>query len=169
MKLALIAAMDENQVIGIDNQLPWHLPADLKFFKKVTLGKPIIMGRKTFESIGKILPGRQNIVVTTNTSYSIKAPVPDNASLEIVTSLKNALEISNTFEEVMLIGGSRLFKEALPLADTLYLTFIHAKFAGDTFFPEINLNNWQQVWREDHKKDAVNAYDYSFVKLARLG
>ncbi len=155
-------------VIGNNNQLPWHLSADLKYFKQVTLGKPIIMGRHTFESIGKVLPGRQNIVVTTNRNYKINVLIPANTSLAIVHDLKQAFStIPNKPDEVMIIGGSSLFKEALPQANILYLTYIHAEFAGDTFFPEINPNEWLEVWREDHIPDEKNPYAYSFVKMER--
>lgn len=169
MKIAMIAAMGKFQVIGHHNQLPWHLSADLNYFKQVTLGKPIIMGRNTFESIGKILPGRQNIVVTKNKNYPINALLPDSSSLTIVHSLADAFSaVIGNPEEVMIIGGATLFNEALPNANILYLTFIHAEFPGDTFFPPINPNEWQEVWREDHQADAKNPYDYSFVKLERL-
>lgn len=168
MKLAIIAAMSKSQVIGNEGDLPWHLSADLKYFKKVTLGKPIIMGRKTYESIGRILPGRQNIVVTRNSNYHINANVPENASLNIVHNLSAALEIvGGSPHEIMLIGGSTLFNEALPRTDVLYLTYIHAEFPGDTFFPEIEQSQWNEVWREDHRADEKNSCDYSFVKLER--
>jgi dihydrofolate reductase len=168
MKISMIAAMGNHNVIGFNNQLPWHLPADLQYFKQCTLHKPIIMGRSTFESIGRILPGRQNIVVTRNLNYKINAPVPENASLTIVHSLEEAianLRVNTT--EAMIIGGSTLFNEALPKTDRLYLTLIHHDFKGDTFFPKIDQNQWQEMWREDHKADEKNQYDYSFVVLEK--
>lgn len=169
MKIAMIAAMGKFQVIGNHNQLPWYLPADFHYFKKVTLGKPIIMGRNTFESIGKVLPGRQNIVVTKNKNYQISALVPADASLVIVHNLAEALAVvTGNPDEIMVIGGATLYREALPLAETLYLTLVHAEFAGDTFFPEIDANLWQEAWREDHKADEKNKFDYSFVKLERV-
>lgn len=168
MKLAIIAAMSKFRVIGNHNDLPWHLSADLKYFKKVTMGKPIIMGRKTYESIGRILPGRQNIVVTRNVDYHISDKIPKSASLNIVYNLSDALtSVEGSAEEVMLIGGSTLFKEALPKSDVLYLTYIHAEFPGDTFFPDIKDSEWKEVWREEHKADDKNPCDYSFVRLER--
>lgn len=169
MRIALIAAMGKSNVIGYHNRLPWHLSADLKYFKQVTLGKPIIMGRNTFESIGKILPGRQNIVVTKNKNYQISSLLPDNTSLTIVHSLKDALNaVNGAPDEAMIIGGATLFNEALPLANVLYLTFIHAEFPGDTFFPPIDSKQWQEVWREDHAADSLNPYSYSFVTFERV-
>jgi len=168
MKIALIAAMGKSNVIGYHNRLPWHLSADLKYFKQVTLGKPIIMGRNTFESIGKILPGRQNIVVTKNKNYQINALLPDNTSLMIAHSFKDALKaVAGEPKEVMIIGGATLFNEALPLANVLYLTFINAEFPGDTFFPDIDPKQWQEIWRKDHPADSSNPYSYSFVTFER--
>lgn len=169
MKIAMIAAMGKSNVIGNHNQLPWHLSADLKYFKKVTIGKPIIMGRNTFESIGRILPGRQNIVVTKNKNYQINALLPDNTSIAIAHSLQDALKIVNGDpDEAMIIGGATLFNEALPITDLLYLTFIHAEFPGDTFFPFIDPKQWREIWREDHPSDTLNPYPYSFVTFERI-
>lgn len=168
MNIAIIAAMSKSHVIGHQQKLPWHLPADLLYFKKITMGKPIIMGRKTFESIGKILPGRQNIVVTKNKNYHIGVEVPKNASITIVSNFAQALEvIVNKPEEIMIIGGATLFSEALPKASTLYLTYIHKDLPGDVFFPKIHEQDWLEVWREHHQADTANPYDYTFVKLLR--
>jgi dihydrofolate reductase len=161
MRLALIVATAKNNVIGINNQLPWHLPADLKHFKHLTLHKPVIMGRKTYESIGKALPQRRNIVVTRDKNLSI----PD---CEIAHSLAQALELTKNSDEVMIIGGSSLFKEALPLAEVIYLTRIDQNFAGDTYFPELNLAQWQEVARIDCEPDDKNPYFYSFLTYERL-
>lgn len=161
MHLALIVAIAANYVIGNNNQLPWHLPADLKHFKNLTMGKPIVMGRKTYESIGKPLPGRRNIVVTRQENLAIPG-------CEVVHSLEEALKITQTADEVMLIGGAELFKQALPLANTMYLTFIHQDFHGDAYFPHWNTAQWKEVAREDCESDENNPYRYSFVTYQRL-
>lgn len=160
MKISIITAMDENRLIGKANGLPWHLPADLQFFKKVTLGKPIVMGRKTFESIGRPLPGRQNIVVSRNPDYIAEG-------CDVVASLDAAIEAAGDAEELMIIGGANLYQQTLAEADTLYLTKVHGAFDGDAWFPEIDETQWQQTWREDHTADEKNTVDYSFVELKR--
>jgi len=160
MKIALIAAMAKNRVIGSENQLPWHLPADLKHFKSITMGKPIIMGRKTFESIGKALPGRQNIVITRDVNFMAE-------HVEIVHSFEEALNVAHLADEVMIIGGSSIYQLALPKAHFLYLTLIHHQIDGDAFFPEIDIKEWEQISRQDYSKDEKNRYDYSFVTLKR--
>ena len=136
--LALIAARARNGVIGLDNRMPWHLPEDLAYFKRVTLGKPVVMGRKTFESIGRPLPGRLNIVVTRNPDWQA-------AGVQVAHSLDAALALAAAAapEEIMLIGGAELYRQALPQADVLYLTEIDAEFAGDAFFPEVDLARWR--------------------------
>lgn len=159
-KVSLIAAMDKNRVIGYNNQLPWHLPADLKHFKALTVGKPIIMGRKTYESIGRPLPERTNIVVTQDSNF--KAP-----GCQIYQALNDALaSVANT-PEVMVIGGASIFEQCLPLAQTLYLTIIHHEFVGDTFFPKWEAGDWREVTHQDHAPDEKNAYAYSFVEFER--
>lgn len=164
MKLALIVAMAENRVIGINNNLPWHLSEDLKYFKRVTLGKPIIMGRKTFESIGRPLPGRTNIVVTRNPDYQAEG-------IRVVHSIKAAKELADSIcfidgmNEAMVIGGAELYAQALPEADRIYLTQVHAEVHGDAWFPEFEWNQWRQVAREDFKAVEPNPYDYSFIVL----
>ncbi len=159
--LAIIAALAQNSSIGLNNQLPWHLPADLKHFKNLTLGKPIIMGRRTYESIGKALPGRRNIIVSSNTQFTAQ-------DCEVVPSLEAALSLTAHDPEVMVIGGAQLITTALPKADRLYLTFIHQDFPGDCFFPDWDQQQWQEINREDHKADTVNLSDYSFVTFARV-
>ena len=159
MKISISCAMGENRVIGINNQLPWHLPNDLKHFKKITLHKPIIMGRKTFESIGKPLPDRENIIVTRDKNYT--AP-----NCIVVHSLEEALDQIEA-PEVIIIGGAKMYEQALRIATTLYITIIHQAFQGDTFFPEINQDDWKEIAREDYEADEHNDYDYSFVTLNR--
>jgi len=161
MTISIIAALSDNGVIGKENDLPWRLPADMKHFKEVTMGKPVIMGRKTFESIGKKpLHGRKNIILTTRTGYKA-----DGA--HVVHSLEAAFEAAGDAEEVMVAGGSSIYKEALPRANRLYLTFIHEHFEGDTKFPDLNPANWTEIDREDHEKNA-HPYNFSFVTYERV-
>ncbi|WP_395345166.1 type 3 dihydrofolate reductase [Ningiella sp. W23] len=162
MKISLIAAMANNRVIGKDNQMPWHLPADLRHFKAVTLGKPVIMGRKTYESIGKALPGRVNIVVSRQPDYTL-------TDAELVKDCEAALALAKqTSDEVMIIGGATIYEAFLPMASHLYLTFIHLTTDGDTQFPDYEqVGAWREIQRESHKKDDKNAYDYDFVSLIR--
>ncbi|MCP4980863.1 MAG: type 3 dihydrofolate reductase [Gammaproteobacteria bacterium] len=159
-RLCLIAAMDENRLIGSNNQLPWHLPADLVFFKRTTMGKPIIMGRKTFDSIGKPLPGRRNIIISRNPGFNAEG-------CEIVDSIRAALSLLNDVDEAMLIGGASLYEQTIANADQLYITLIHHEFEGDTWFPEIDPCEWKQVHREDFDSDPNNSYAYSFIKFVR--
>jgi dihydrofolate reductase len=157
----MIAAMAENRVIGADNTMPWHLPADLKHFKATTLGKPVVMGRKTYESIGRALPGRQNIVVSRSGFNA------DDA--DVVSNCDTAISLAGDVEEVMIIGGGTIYDIFLPHAHTLYLTFINLKVEGDTQFPDYQAAaRWQVVSRESHQTDEKNPYDYDFVKLERL-
>jgi dihydrofolate reductase len=158
--LSIICAMDENRLIGKNNELPWHLPADLAFFKQNTLGKPILMGRKTYESIGRPLPGRQNIIITSNVDYRIEG-------CDICQSIDEALELAADQQEIMLIGGASLYQQTLDKAQQLYLTRIHSSFEGDAWFPEFNLDDWIEVWREDRFADEKNQYDFSFIKYSR--
>jgi len=154
--ISLIAAMAKNRVIGKNNEMPWHLPADLKHFKAVTLGKPIIMGRKTYESIGRPLPGRTNIVISTNKAYTLEG-------CETATSLEEAIKLVKEVEEVMIIGGGFLYSQTLKFADKLYLTFIDLEEDGDTFFPDYQALNLKEIKREKHLKDEKNPYNYEFV------
>lgn len=158
--ISLIVAMAHNRVIGKNNGMPWHLPADLKHFKKITSGKPVIMGRKTFESIGKALPNRRNIVISRNAAYQ----APD---CEVVTSLSAALALVADANEICIIGGAQIFQEALPMADRLYLTFIDLKIEGDTFFPEWNHIHWRELFHDTHPADQQNPYALTFVTLER--
>ena len=134
--ISLIVALDKNRVIGLNNAMPWHLPGELQYFKETTMGKPIIMGRKTFESIGRPLPGRRNIVITRNPQY-------DAEGIELAYSLDEAIKLAGDVEEIMIIGGQQIFTESLPLADRLYITEIDYAFEGDTYFPAYE--GWQKV------------------------
>ena len=159
MTISLIWAMADNRVIGIENRLPWKLPADMKWFRENTMGKPIIMGRLTFESFGaKPLPGRRNIIISRNPSYSAEG-------IEVFTSIEDALQATQDSEEVMIIGGMSLYKQSLPLADRLYMTLVHAEIEGDAWFPEFDLDEWHQTQRSDFSADEKNPHAYSFVTL----
>ncbi|MEJ2382094.1 MAG: type 3 dihydrofolate reductase [Gammaproteobacteria bacterium] len=158
--ISLIAAMDENRVIGIDNRLPWKLPADLQYFRQVTMGKPILMGRKTYESIGRPLPGRVNIVLTSDPAFTADG-------CTVVHSVEEALGAAGGSEEVMVIGGASLYRHMLPIAHRIYMTLVHARFEGDTQFPVIEPDEWREAEREDHAADERNVYRYSFVRYER--
>ena len=159
--LSLIVAVGEHNEIGQGGTMPWHLPADLRHFKVLTLGKPVLMGRHTFEAIGKPLPGRRNVVVTRNAAYRA-------AGCEMANSLTDALVLAAAVPEIMLIGGGELYREALPRAQRIYLTRVHAHFDADTFFPALDPTDWRETAREDHASDARNVHAYSFVTLERL-
>jgi dihydrofolate reductase len=161
MRIAMIAAMANNRVIGKDNQMPWHLPADLKHFKKVTLGKPVIMGRKTYQSIGKALPGRRNIVVSRQS-----AALSDDA--DWVQSIEQALALVQQDAEVMVIGGAEIYRQVLPIADTLYITDIDLAVEGDAFFPDYQaVACWKEIAYEQHLADSQNPHSYHFRTLNR--
>lgn len=161
MIISAIVAMSENRVIGKNNQLPWHLPADLAHFKKITWGKPIVMGRKTFQSIGRALPGRKNIVVTQGLNFQ----APD---CEVVHSLDEALGISQV-DEIIIIGGAKIYEASLRYLTRLYLTIVHTELSGDVFFPNLDEKEWTEISREKHLKDSKNSYDYSFILLEKIG
>lgn len=158
MRLAAIVAMSENRVIGKDNKLPWHLPADLKYFKKITLNKTILMGRRTYESIGRPLPQRKNIIVTRDKNFAA-------AGCLVFHSIDAALASAAAEEEVIVIGGAVLFQQLLPRFDRLYLTLIHAAVEGDAFFPEVDMNEWAETSRAEQRADEQNAFDLSFLVL----
>lgn len=162
MIVSVIAAMGVNGVIGDDNGLPWHLPADLKRFRAYTLGKPIVMGRKTHDSIARVLPGRENIVISRNPAYT--AP-----GCTVLPSLAAARMHVAAATEIMVIGGASLYREALPLASRIYLTEVHAEVPGDVFFPAWDRSQWREVSREEHPADAANPRSCSFVVLERQG
>jgi dihydrofolate reductase len=158
--LSLIVAMDSNRLIGADNGLPWHLPEDLAFFKRVTLGKPVLMGRKTQQSIGRPLPGRRNIVVSRDPDF--RAP-----GCELATGLDEALQLAADVEEVMLIGGASLYQQAMPRVGQMYITRIHHQFSGDTWFPEFDEGDWRIEFREDFDAGHKHEYNFSFIKYVR--
>jgi len=159
MLLTAVVAVSENNVIGREGGLPWHLPADLKHFKAVTMGHPVLMGRRTFDSIGKALPGRRNLVLTRR-----PLSVPD---VETVASVEEALARVGDVPELAVIGGAQLWEATLPRIDRLYLTRVHAEVEGDTFFPAIDPAQWREVERREHPADERNAYAMSFVTLDR--
>ncbi len=161
--ITIIAAIAKNNALGKDNDLIWHLPADLKRFKKITSGHHILMGRNTFESIGKPLPNRTTIIITRNEDY-----VKDGCF--IANSLEEALKIAEADEQIYIIGGAQIYKYALEnnLADALEITLVHQEFEADAFFPEIDTKVWQSVEKEDFKADEKNKYDYSFIRFEKI-
>jgi dihydrofolate reductase len=161
MSVTLIAALARNRVIGKDGDLPWRLPADMKHFKKTTIGHPLIMGRRTFESFGRPLPDRTNIVVTRNRSYRPEGAV-------VVASLDAAMRVARQEdEEIFIGGGEEVFRHFLPTADRMILTWIDGEFEGDTFFPEFDESAWRVVSREEHEPDEKNRWGYAFVVYER--
>ncbi|MFD1631473.1 dihydrofolate reductase [Pseudopedobacter beijingensis] len=160
MSLNIIVAVDENNAIGKNNQLLWHLPNDLKFFKEKTSGHTIIMGRKTYDSIGRPLPKRRNIVVSRDKNLKLEG-------IEVVHSLEEALEKCQTEEEVFIIGGAEIYKQALPYTQKFYVTKVHHKFDADAFFNNLNLNELNEIYREDHLADERHPYNYSFFILEK--
>jgi len=163
MILSLIAAVAENQVIGTQNKLPWDLPNDLKRFRDITSGKPMIMGRKTFDSIGRPLPNRENIIISRQPHLHIPGCI-------VVHSLEEALkhcEESLDAKEAFVIGGGGVFTDALPKADRIYLTRVHAVVDGDVFFPALDLNEWEEVERDEHQEDPQHLYAYTFLLYER--
>jgi len=162
MKIVLIAAFAQNSVVGINNTLPWHLPEDLKYFKRTTSGKAIIMGRKTYDSIGRPLPNRTNIVITRNSEFKAEG-VQVVSNLQAAIDLAKEVNFINGVEEVMIIGGASIYKEALPQAERLYITHVHADVEGDAYFPEVDFSQWKESSRDDYTASEKNPYDYSFV------
>ncbi|MEJ8765130.1 dihydrofolate reductase [Oceanobacillus sp. HCA-5259] len=160
--ISLLVAMDRNHVIGSDNDLPWHLPDDLRYFKETTTGHTIIMGRKTFESIGRVLPNRKHVVLTRG-NYEFPEEVEVIHDLEPIKTWND----DNPQEEYFVIGGGDIFKQVLPFADRLYITWIDEDFAGDTFFPSISLDEWELTGKTKGKKDEKNPYDYYYLVYER--
>jgi dihydrofolate reductase len=160
MNLEIVVAIDEKGGIGKDNQLLWHLPADLKHFKNITSGYPIIMGRKTYDSIGKPLPNRRNIVISRQQDLRIEGT-------EVVNSLEDAIQLVSKEEKAFIIGGAQIFSDAMLLGNILHLTKVHHTFEADTFFPQIKSAEWQELEREDHLADEKNPFNYSFITLKR--
>lgn len=159
MIISMIAAMADNRIIGKDNQMPWHLPADFAWFKRCTMGKPVVMGRKTYESIGRPLPGRLNIVISRDASLSIEG-------VTTVTSIEQALEIAGEVEEVMIIGGGAIYAACLPMANKLYVTHIEAEIDGDTQFPDWGIE-FKETYSEAYQADEKNAYNMRFTVLEK--
>lgn len=162
MKLSIIVAMAKHRVIGLNNKMPWHLPADLAWFKKNTLGKPVVMGRKTFESIGRPLPNRLNIIISRQPQQS------DHPDVIWLSSIDEAIEYAKKNEEVFIIGGGNIYQQILPFVDRLYLTHIDATLMGDTCFPEYFPEKWHTVFQENHQADEKNPYPYQFEILERI-
>ena len=159
MIVSAVVAIAENHAIGKNNQLLWHLPNDLKHFRLITTGHTVIMGRKTYESVGKPLPNRRNIIITRQQI--------EIAGCEVVSSIEEALALCAAEQEVFIVGGAEIYKLAMPLTDRIYLTIVHQSFDADAFFPEINKTEWTETQREDHPADEKNAIPYSFITLNR--
>lgn len=165
MKLSLIVAIAQNGCIGINNKLPWYLPEDLKYFRRLTTGNIVIMGRKTFESISKPLPNRQNIVISRNADFSFDG-------IKTVTSIEQALDVANSMadisgiEEAFIMGGAQIYEQSLPLAQRLYVTEVKKAVTGDAFFPSIDLAQWQEIGREAHYYEPQDTH-YDFVVYER--
>ena len=168
MRTSLIVAMADNRTIGLEGGMPWHISADLKYFKQVTMGAPVIMGRKTYQSIGSALPGRANVVVTRDETFA----APD---ADVVHSVEHAIRMARAIaeieggEEVFVIGGAEIYAQAMADADRIYLTLIHAEFPGDAFFPELDEGGWQEVGRETHPPESDGGPSFSFTILERMG
>lgn len=164
MTISIIVAASENNVIGIENRLPWNLPADLQFFKNTTWGFPIIMGRKTFESMGRPLKGRQNIVITRQPDYS-------HPGITVVPSIAAAIQAAEEQDvnEIFITGGTEIFLQAFPLVSRIYLTRVHATIGGDAFFPEISPGEWELAFSEPHAADEKHAYAFTFQRWERKG
>ncbi len=161
MKISVIVAMAANRAIGLDNQMPWHLSADLKKFKQITMGSPILMGRKTFESIGRPLPGRQNMIISRNTDYQ-------QQGCDVFNSIDEAFAACQKEDEIFVIGGATFYQAVLERADLLYLTEIHKTFHADTYFPEFDPADWREIAREDIDNDPAVDFSYSFLTLQRI-
>jgi len=161
MKISLIVAMASNRAIGLNGQMPWHLSADLKRFKQITMGSPIMMGRKTFDAIGKPLPGRENLIISRNGNYQ-------HPNCRVFTNIESGLDFASGCDELFVIGGATLYEALLPTADYLYLTLINRSFEGDTYFPKIDFNAWRELSREDVDDDPSVDFSYSFMKLENL-
>lgn len=161
MKLSIIVAVSDNGVIGYENDLPWRLSSDLKRFKSITMGHSILMGRKTFESLPKLLPGRKTVILTRQLDYKFEGAI-------VVDSLGAAIDVCREEPEAFVIGGAEIYHQALSLADRLYLTKVHAEIKGDTYFPSINLHEWKQLEVEHHEADDRNQYPTTFSIYERI-
>lgn len=159
MIVSIVVAISENNAIGKNNKLLWHLPNDLKHFKEITTGHTVIMGRKTYESVGKPLPNRRNIILT---QQSITIP-----GCEVVNSLDDAIELCVGEPEIFIVGGAEIYRQSMHLTDRIYLTIVHKEFDGDTYFPEIKADEWKEVTKESHQPDNKNLLPYSFITFER--
>jgi dihydrofolate reductase len=159
MIISIVVAISENHVIGKDNKLLWYLPNDLKHFKEITTGHTVIMGRKTYESVGKPLPNRRNIIITRQ-NITIEG-------CEVVSSIEAALALCSHEAEVFIVGGAEIYRQSLHLTDRIYLTIVHKEFDGDSYFPEIEANEWKETAREDYEPDIKNNLPYSFITFER--
>jgi dihydrofolate reductase len=160
MTVSIVVAISENHAIGKDNKLLWYLPNDLKHFKEITSGHTVIMGRKTYESVGKPLPNRRNIIITRQNM--------DISGCEVVGSIEAALALCADEAEVFIVGGAEIYRQSLHLTNRIYLTIVHKNFEGDTYFPEIEANMWKETAREDYEPDLKNVLPYSFITFERL-
>lgn len=158
--ITIVVAIASNYAIGKNNQLLWHLPKDLKHFKDITAGGTVIMGRKTFDSVGKPLPKRRNIVITRKTV--------EIEGCEVVNSVGAALALCKTEDEVFIVGGAEIYRQTMPLVNRIYLTIVHHSFEADTFFPEIDYKEWKEIEKEDHETDEKHQFAYSFITLERI-
>lgn len=164
MKVSIIVATSLNHAIGKNNQLLWHLPADLKFFKTTTMGCPVVMGRKTFQSIGRTLPGRKNVVITRDTLFNVDKVF----DIEVVSSIDAAIKALHNEKEIFIIGGGEIYKQALHLVDTIYLTIVNTIVEADVYFDKIDESKFKLVWEEKHLADEKNKLDYTFQKYERI-
>ena len=166
MHISLIVAVADNGVIGRDNELPWHLPGDLQYFKRTTLGKPVLMGRKTRQAIGRALPGRTNIVISRQQGLELESTLVVNG-LDAALALAEQVADADGVDELMVIGGAEIYALALPVAQKLYLTEVHAEVTGDAWFPDWDRLQWREISRERHDACDSNPYDFSFVVYER--
>jgi len=162
--VSMIVAMDENRGIGKDNRIPWHIPSDLQRFKRLTLGHHIIMGRKTYESIGRLLPGRKTIILTRNPNYPAQDCIVAHSIEEALFIAKNSGET-----EVFIIGGGEIYQQSIPFVDRIYLTIVHASFEADTYFPALNPHEWEELESAYHPAKEPDSHSYTFKLLARKG
>ncbi|HYC45759.1 MAG TPA: dihydrofolate reductase [Burkholderiales bacterium] len=160
-RISLLVAMAKNRAIGKDNRIPWHLPNELKLFKNLTMGHHIVMGRKTYESIGRLLPGRTTVIVTHQRGYQVPGAI-------VAHSVKEALEACRGDDEIFVIGGAEIFRETLPIADRIYLTIVDAEPAGDTFMPEFETSDWREVASQQFTPDEKHAHAFRFTVLDRV-
>lgn len=168
MRVALIVAASDNNVIGNNNALPWHLPADFAFFRQTTMGKPVVMGRKTYESIGRPLPGRPNVVISRNPDWRVTSDVEVVSSVPAAIARARVLAEASGQGEVMVIGGAEIYRLTLPDADRVYLTRVHARIEGDAFFPELDPAVWQLTSVRECPADERNRWDFSFLQYDRV-